>query len=332
MNHFYKYLNLNLNSSFFSLPLVLFQTLLLNSLFSNFLFSFLPDKTFKIMDDILIVPDYKYCTSCKKVLFLPQFLDEDYYFYCKDCSLWINWKEMTLLARKKLKYSEVRTLLTLFIQNKSPTQAYNILRNFYNDTLNKNTIYNYFKLFGEIAFSYYKSKLHSTILTGEIEVDETVVFKAKKTRARRYRRYQLQSMWLLGMIERKSKEFIIIPINSRNEFCLIMKMLKFIDCNSTIYTDCYSVYVNNRKFPKESRLVSYGYNNHWIDHSIEFVSSEFQHIHTNTIERLWRTIKTDLREKKITLGYFKAIGRLYFHKTLIREEQLKFICNKIHNT
>ena len=132
------------------------------------------------------------------------------------------------------------------------------------------------------------------------------------------------------MIERGTKNFIIVPIKARNDINLIMALLKYIQCDSTIYTDCHSVYVNNRRTPKESRLISYGYNHQFVDHSVEFVSQEFNHIHTNTIERLWRSIKSDLRNKKITVGYLRAIARFYFHKTLTQKQQIKFIEDYIH--
>ena len=222
-------------------------------------------------------------------------------------------------------------LLILFLENKSPTQAFSSFNNpFFASSITKNTICKYFKLFGDIAFSFYQQKLRSTFESGEVEVDETVMFRIKKTRARRKRNCRLKSIWLLGMIERKEKKFIVVPITSRNESNLIVSLLKYVDCESTIYTDCYSVYVNNRRFPKVSRLIDYGFNHQFIDHSVEFVSEQFTHIHTNTIERLWKSIKTDLRNKKITRGYLKAIGRYFFHKCLTKEQQITFIRDYIN--
>ena len=243
-----------------------------------------------------------------------------------------NWRDKTPLQRSKVSYKDLMRLIDLFVQNKSPSQASDIFNDsIFESSLNRNTISRYFKMLGRIAFLYYQQKLHSILLDGEVEVDETVVFKPKRTYARRYRRYKLRNMWLLGMIERGSKRFVIIPIKNRNETTLMMSILKFVNCNATIFTDCHSVYVNNRKTPKESRVIAYGYNHQYIDHSEEFVSSHFQHIHTNTIERLWRSVKTDLRMKKVTVGYVSAIARYYFHKTLTKEEQIKYIRNYIHS-
>jgi len=284
------------------------------------------------MNHIQIVADFKVCHFCKQFMIFPQFLDNDYFFYCNNCSLWVNWKAKTSLEKCKVSYFDLEMLVILFLENKSPSQALSTLKNpFFASTITKNTVYKYFNLFGDIAFSYYKQKVRSTFLSGEIELGETVVFKVKRTRAKRRRNCKLKYQWLLGIIERKSKDFIVIPICTRNEPSILIPLLKYVECESTIYTDCLSVYVKNRKLPKESRLIDYGYNHHYIDHSVEFVSERFGHIHTNTIERLWKSIKTDLRSKRITTGYLKAIGRFYFHKTLTKEQQLTFIRNHINS-
>ena len=168
-------------------------------------------------------------------------------------------------------------------------------------------------------------------LTGEVEIDETLIFKMKKTKAKRYRRYTIPTMWLIGMIERETKKFIIVPVKTRDREALIPILFKYVSCKATIFTDCYSVYVNNRKTLKESMLIDYGYNHQFVDHSVEFVSNYFDHIHTNTIERLWRTIKTDIKNKRITVGFLRAIARFYFHKTLSKEKQVKIIAEHIYN-
>ena len=270
-----------------------------------------------------IVPDFKYCSSCKAVLFFPKYQNEDYYFYCSFCGVWINWRKSTCLEKSKIVFNNFERLFLLFIQNKSISNAVSTFENLYfGSKLNKNTIRKYFSLFNQIAFDYYQQQRNIILLSGEVEMDETLVFKTKKTKAKRHRKYNIPVMWLVGMIERNTKRFIIVPVETRDESALISIILKFVRCGSTIYTDCHSVYVNNRRIPKESKLIEYGYNHHFVDHSVEFVSKEFEHIHTNTIERLWRSIKMDLKNKKITIGSLKAISRFYFHKTLDKSNQI----------
>jgi len=114
------------------------------------------------------------------------------------------------------------------------------------------------------------------------------------------------------MRKRHSKEFLIGVIKSRQDSDLIPFILKHVEIGSTIFTDSFFVYVNNRKFTKESRLTNFGYYYQYVDHSKEFVSELFDHIHTNTVERLWRELKADLKNKRITTGYMNAIARFFF--------------------
>ena len=132
------------------------------------------------------------------------------------------------------------------------------------------------------------------------------------------------------MRRRYSKDFLVTVVQARKSSDLIPTILRHIEIGSTIFTDCFSVYVNNQRFPKESKLIEYGYNYQFVDHSKEFVSPLFDHIHTNTIERLWREIKVDLKRKRITTGYLKAIANFYFHKTLTKQEQIGLICQALN--
>jgi len=158
--------------------------------------SFFYNSIFDMNQYTILLPDYKKCSWCQEFLVLPQMKDGDYYFYCNSCLLWVNWREKTPLAKSKIPYENIKKLLLLYIKNQSPTQAYASFETSFNGlSISKNTISKYFKFFGDIALSYYQHKLNSTLLNGEVEVDETVMFRSKKTRAKRYRKYKLQSNW-----------------------------------------------------------------------------------------------------------------------------------------
>lgn len=285
------------------------------------------------MNTFKIFPDWKSCPTCETILILPQYKDDDYYFYCYICSEWLNWRQGTCLQKSKLKYNNLERLLFLFLDNQSISGAVSVFKNsLFGSKLSRNTVKKYFSLFTNITYYYYTQQLNCTMLCGDVEIDESLIFKPKKTRARRVRPYGHPSMWLMGMIERHTKKFIVVPVETRDDPTLMNIIFNYINCNSTVYSDCHSVYVNNRVFTKESRIIDYGYNHQFVDHSKEFVAYDFDHIHTNTIERLWGSIKADLRAKKIKKGYMKAIARFYFHKTLSKDHQLKFIVNYINHS
>jgi hypothetical protein len=53
--------------------------------------------------------------------------------------------------------------------------------------------------------------MENMMLEGDIEIDESHLFKEKKSSAP-HRPYQLKSAWVFGMKKRNSSEFIIIPV------------------------------------------------------------------------------------------------------------------------
>ena len=53
--------------------------------------------------------------------------------------------------------------------------------------------------------------LDSEPLEGDIELDESHLYKEKKSHAL-HRSYKLRSVWIFGMKDRKSKNFLLIPM------------------------------------------------------------------------------------------------------------------------
>ena len=105
----------------------------------------------------------------------------------------------------------------------------------------------------------------------------------------------------------------------------------FFCLDSTIYSDCYGAYVNNKTFPRQSKLIEYGYNHQFECHKQEFVSGIFKHIHSNTVERFWRELKKDMKIKYTRHKYLLHIARFTFLRSIDREKQLKFISDQLHN-
>jgi len=194
---------------------------------------------------------------------------------------------------------------------------------------NIKTVERYFNILLNISFEYYQDALDTTFFKGDIELDETLLFREKKSKAK-HRSYQLGKIWVFGIRKRLSKEFLIIPVVSRTEEKLHSIILKYVSLDSTLYTDCYSAYVNNKVFPKESKLVHYGYSHQFVNHTEEFVSQIFPQIHTNTVERLWKELKKDVKMKHTRHKYLLHIGRFVFMRSLEREKQLRYIAKKLN--
>ena len=83
----------------------------------------------------------------------------------------------------------------------------------------------YFNILNLISFGYYNEKLETTFFYGDVEIDETVIFKEKKSKAR-HRPYKLGKVWIFGIRKRSCKDFIIIPVASRHQEVLHKVILK----------------------------------------------------------------------------------------------------------
>jgi len=188
---------------------------------------------------------YQKCPWCTSVLIHFEYVDQDYYYSCNICKKWVSWKKNTYLQRSKIDYNTFEMLLFLFVENRSISEAISYFQNpFSQAKIHGNTVRHYFSIFNAIAYHYYQKKLQTTLLKGQIEIDESLLFKPKKTQASGFRSYKLHSIWILGMINRHTKEFLIVPIKTRDDSTFITELLKYISCDSIIYSDCHSVYVN----------------------------------------------------------------------------------------
>jgi len=165
--------------------------------------------------------------------------------------------------------------------------------------------------------------LNQILLKGEIELDETLLFKAKKSHA--IHRPFSKELWLFGLIKRGTREFILIPLNSKKETELHNLILKFAKIGSTLCSDSYSCYVNIFTFPKKPKLMDYVYIHYFINHKVEFRSKLFHHIHTNNVENLWKNLKESIKRTKMFGNQEYTITIFYFHTTLSQGEQMDMI-------
>jgi len=237
------------------------------------------------MESLTLLPQYKTCSFCQNLLFLSNILNDTMDFICDSCHKVTKWNEHTILGSVKIPISTAEKLLQLFLDNKTACEADKILKySFVNEGINIKTVYRYFEIFNIIVFDYVNSKMTSTMFDGEVEIDETYLIKEKKSHAP-HLSYKNSSQWIFGLRKRGTSHFIITPVEERDRGTLEALILKHIKICSRVYSDCYSVYVNNRTTPKKSHLIKYGYTHYFVNHKVEFVSAVLSTIHTNTIGR-----------------------------------------------
>ena len=174
------------------------------------------------------------------------------------------------------------------------------------------TIKRIYKVLGDIIHPFAQQKMESLRFEGPVEIDETLLYRLK----RGYRgRLTKVRVWLVGIKCRLSRRFVIYPVLRRTRPVILSILDQHVEKMAVVYTDSFSVYVNNRVRPKTSHLTDHSYLHLWVDHSKGFIYSLRAEIHTNTIERAWRTVKTFMRKENPRKYILSRISKLFFFHT-----------------
>ncbi len=125
------------------------------------------------------------------------------------------------------------------------------------------------------------------LLNGPVEIDECLLYKMKRGNVGRLCKTKV---WIFGLKCRTTKKYIFYLLFNRTRRIIQKILLRHINKNSVIISDCFSAYVNNRIKPKFSYLKELGYFHLYVNHSISFVSGSQKDIHTKGIERTWKSL------------------------------------------
>ncbi|XP_067652209.1 uncharacterized protein [Haliotis asinina] len=137
-----------------------------------------------------------------------------------------------------------------------------------------------------------------------VEIDESKFGKRKYHRGKR-----VDGVWVLGGIERESRQVFLTSLPDRSADTLIPIIEKYVAKGTTIITDCWKAY---------SKLGQLGYTHLTVNHSEHFKDPETG-AHTNTIESTWRAVKnTGLPAS----GTTKALYDSYFVEYIFRKKYL----------
>jgi hypothetical protein len=114
-----------------------------------------------------------------------------------------------------------------------------------------------------------------------VEVDESMVFK-RKNHLGRLLHNEVEKTWVVGGICRETRETFAVAVQDRSAETLCAVIVEHVAVGSRIITDCWRGY---------ERLAEHDYTHQRVNHSENFVHPGDSTVHTNTIERHWRTLK-----------------------------------------
>lgn len=221
----------------------------------------------------------------------------------RKCSNGMCRKKSSIFKHEWFVNKNMNTMLTImayFVNN-------NTVASCIRDTAyNEKTVYSYFKFFRELT--QIRLDNDNLMLGGvdvEVEIDETHLF------TRKYNQGSIlasQAVWLFGIIERDSKLCYVEKVENRNAQTLYNIVATRVRPESVIYSDCWRGY----------SLIDRNFSVLKVNHKLNFVDPVNRSIHTNNIERLWRSLKERMRGVSIE-NYEIHLDEFMFRK--------KFFCS-----
>lgn len=129
------------------------------------------------------------------------------------------------------------------------------------------------------------SSLENIVIGGPgmtVEVDESLVFK-RKGNVGRMLANEISETWVFGGICRETGEAFVVPVENRDSTTLLREIQRNIAPGTRILSDCWKGYSN---------VSNYGYEHSRVNHSENFVNPQDPTVHTQKVERMWRTLKS----------------------------------------
>ena len=271
----------------------------------------------------------QYCREClSKCKIYKQSSSLNHQYKCTKCQTYFSNTSNTFLHGVGLNFNQIFTLLRLWMDDFTPKQSLRILKGYFQQMICLCSIRRFFHRIMQAVNSAVKHEMSNTLLEGPCEIDESFIYKQKSgyLHARKYK----TQCWLFGIKCRSTGKFVLYPVFQRNKDHLISIILRHVAHGSTIYSDCWSGYFNNRT--RESHLSELGYVHYVVNHSHQFVSNITNSIHSNTIERLWGTLKSHIRLLRPKLYIDGHIAKYYLNSIYKNEGLYQKITDIMHYT
>ncbi|KAG0425188.1 hypothetical protein DMUE_6051 [Dictyocoela muelleri] len=239
---------------------------------------FKDDVNFEVLHDLGLIKIYgRRCDICNNILCLES-KGKGHLKSLKCCNAacrkWISPFSGTIFEKSKIRPGTLMKLIWCYCSRAT-------LCNTASDCgLGLKSVSKWFKFLDNIILEYRSDQNRKIGGLGHIvEIDETHLFKNKR---RIGRRNVGESYWVVGGLDRNTGRYFLEVTTRRNRSNLHDIIRENVEVGTKVITDEWRGYWG---------LEDIGFIHCRINHSVSFVDNEDPIIHTNTIERLWRSLK-----------------------------------------
>jgi transposase-like protein len=140
-----------------------------------------------------------------------------------------------------------------------------------------------------------------------VEIDEFHLYTPKYNKGRIPSK---GATWGFGGIDVNTRDIFVVPVIQRTKAVLLPLIRQYVNPGTTIFSDMWPSYTNLEKDLKDMKIFHRS-----VNHKKEFVNSEEPSVHTQTIERLWKSFRElvpKTTKMEMIESYFASF--LYFVK------------------
>ena len=157
------------------------------------------------------------------------------------------------------------------------------------------TIYYYLRKIRKTVSNFIKAyMINNPLPIGIIEADEAII----TARRRGLIGFPNAQVWIFGLYHRQMKFGYVFVVPDRTMASLMPLIDNFVSAGSELYTDQFSTYVTINGASNVNRLLLHKNILHlWVNHGVSWTNLFDNTIHTNSIEKFWKSLRKKLKKK-----------------------------------
>lgn len=127
---------------------------------------------------------------------------------------------------------------------------------------------------------------------GPVEIDECHLWARIRGA---HGRHPAPGTIIFGIKCRSTGIVLLFPVPNKNKNTLLPILVSNVEQGATVISDKFSSYISRNNY---SHIDDLGFEHYFVNHSLTFVDPIQTSIHTNCIERVWRSLRASVSHVK----------------------------------